>query len=214
MRQVLLLWLCWIGALAAMCAQEVDSPYLAVRTDGVSSVLDSAYLAQIDSVMQLYEQMERQRQVEQVIHRFEEQRLKKEMSMDFSGVLPLARGMLLTWTDHNFMTHPAQFEPKRGRCNWIDYGVAATPLLANWVMKAAGVKSRSKLERMLTANAMALGLSFGVTELLKSTVNETRPDLSDNRTFSSGHASFAFVAATVLHREYGYISPWISVGGY
>ncbi|MDE5739548.1 MAG: phosphatase PAP2 family protein [Bacteroidaceae bacterium] len=214
MRQVLLLWLCWVGALAAMCAQGVDSPRVAARVDGADGVLDSVYLAQIDSVMQLYEQMERQRQVEQVIHRFEEQRLKKEMSMDFSGVLPLARGMLLTWTDHNFMTHPAQFESKGDRCNWIDYGVAATPLLANWVMKAAGVKSRSKLERMLTANAMALGLSFGVTELLKSTVNETRPDLSDNQSFSSGHASFAFVAATVLHREYGHISPWISVGGY
>ena len=26
--------------------------------------------------------------------------------------------------------------------------------------------------------------------------------------------SFAFVSASILHREYGYISPWITVGGY
>lgn len=176
--------------------------------------LDSAYLAQIDSIMQADEQMRRQQQVEEVIRKFEEKRLKKEMSFGINGALPLARGLLLTWTDHSFINHPAQFERKGDKCNWVDYGVAGAPLVANWVMKAAGVKSRSKTERMLTANAMALGISFGTSELLKNTVHEYRPDRSDKRGFPSGHATFAFVSASVLSREYGYISPWISVGGY
>lgn len=32
--------------------------------------------------------------------------------------------------------------------------------------------------------------------------------------FPSQHTSMAFVAATLLHREYGHYSPWISIGGY
>ena len=32
--------------------------------------------------------------------------------------------------------------------------------------------------------------------------------------FPSQHTSMAFVAATILHQEYGHYSPWISIGGY
>lgn len=193
--------------------EQLDSVMVSTPTVPVQQ-LDSAYLAQIDSIMQVYETSNQQKKIEGVIRKFEEARLKKEMTMSMDGVLPLARGLLLTWTDHNSITHPAQFERKGDGCNWFDYGVAGAPLVANWVMKAAGVKSRSKLERMLTANAMALSISLGTSELLKSTIKETRPDGSDRRSFSSGHTSFAFVSATVLSREYGYISPWISVGSY
>ncbi|MBP3213428.1 MAG: phosphatase PAP2 family protein [Bacteroidaceae bacterium] len=190
-----------------------DSFVVATPTVPVQQ-MDSTYLAQIDSLMQTYETVRQQQKVEAAVRQFEALRLKKEMSMSTDGVLPLARGLLLTWTDHNSITHPAQFERKGDGCNWIDYGVAGAPLVANWVMKAAGVKSRSKLERMLTANAMALSISFGASELLKHTIHETRPDRSDRHSFPSGHTSFAFVSATVLSREYGYISPWISVGSY
>ena len=175
---------------------------------------DSAYLAEIDSIMRVYEEMKQRRQVEQAVMQYEETKLKKEMSFSTEGTLAVARGLLLTWTDHGFTHHPARFEPLGDKYNWGDYAVAGAPLVANWVMKAAGVKSRSKTERMLTANAMALSLSFGMSELLKNTVKEWHPDNSDRRTFPSGHVSFAFASACILHREYGYISPWITVGGY
>lgn len=176
--------------------------------------VDSAYMSEIDSIMRVYEEMKKQQQVEQVVRQYEETKLKKEMSFHTDGTLALARGLLLTWTDHSFMEHSAQFKPWGDKCNWGDYAVAGAPLVANWVMKAAGVKSRSKTERMLTANAMALSLSFGLSELLKETNPQWRPDDSDRRSFTSGHASFAFVSASILHREYGHISPWITVGGY
>ena len=41
-----------------------------------------------------------------------------------------------------------------------------------------------------------------------------RPDGTDNHSFPSGHTAVAFCGATVLHKEYGKISPWISVAGY
>lgn len=175
---------------------------------------DSAYIAEIDSIIQEFEARKRIQQVEKVIKQTEQLRLKKEMSFTPQGALPLARGLFSYWTDHKFVAHPAIYERQSDRYTWTDYGVGGFPLLANWVMKAAGVKSRSKLERMLTANAMAFGISVGITEGMKNTLRETRPDGTDNRSFPSGHSSFAFVSASILSREYGYISPWITVGGY
>ena len=176
--------------------------------------VDSAFLVQMDSLVQAYEQMERQQQVEKVVKQFEKTMLQKEMSFKTGGNLILARGLLQTWTDHRFIKQPAQFEQKSDNYNWADYAVGGAPLIANWALKAAGVRSRSKIERMMTANAMALGISAGTTKILKELVTETRPDQTDNHAFPSGHASFAFVSATVLSREYGYISPWITIGSY
>ena len=187
-----------------------DSFVVATPTVPVQQ-MDSTYLAQIDSLMQTYETVRQQQKVEAAVRQFEALRLKKEMSMSTDGVLPLARGLLLTWTDHNSITHPAQFERKGDGCNWIDYGVAGAPLVANWVMKAAGVKSRSKLERMLTANAMALSISFGASELLKHTIHETRPDRSDRHSFPSGHTATAFLGAELVRLEYG---AWAGAGAY
>ena len=175
---------------------------------------DSAYIAEIDSIIQEFEARKRMEQVEQVVRQYERLRLKKEMSFTPQGALPLARGLILTWTDHDFIKHPAIFEKKSDRYTWTDYAVGGLPLAVNWTMKAAGVKSRSKLERMLTANALAYGISLGMTEGLKSTVKETRPDQTDTHSFPSGHTSFAFVSASILSREYGYLSPWITIGGY
>lgn len=176
--------------------------------------LDSAFLVQMDSLVQAYEQMERQQQVEKVVKQFEKAMLQKEMSFKTDGSLVLARGLLQTWTDHRFIKQPAQFEPKSDNYNWADYAVGGAPLIVNWALKAAGVQSRSKIERMMTANVMALGISAGTTKILKELVTETRPDRTDNHAFPSGHASFAFVSATVLSREYGYLSPWITIGSY
>lgn len=175
---------------------------------------DTAMMQQMDSLLVEYERQKQQEKVEAAIRQYEQARLKKEMSFGTDGVLPLARGLLLSWTDHGYITRTAHFESKGDGCNWTDYAVGGAPLVANWVMKAAGVKSRSKVERMLTANAMALGLSFGMSETLKHTVREGRPDQSDLHAFPSGHASFAFVSASILSREYGYHSPWITVGSY
>ena len=45
-------------------------------------------------------------------------------------------------------------------------------------------------------------------------VDEERPDGSDYKSFPSGHAAIAFAGAHSLHKEYGHLSPWVSVAGY
>lgn len=50
----------------------------------------------------------------------------------------------------------------------------------------------------------SIGAAWGVTEILKRTVPEERPDKSDRRSFPSGHASQSFAAAGSLHKRYGW----------
>jgi len=48
----------------------------------------------------------------------------------------------------------------------------------------------------------------------KQLTHHLRPDGSSYNSFPSGHTAQAFVAATFLHKEYGHISPWVSVSAY
>ena len=192
--------------------EEADSISGSVSVQ--SEEADSLFLMEIDSLIIHYEEMERRKKVENVIKSFNERRLEREMKFSMDGSLHLVRGLLLLWTDHNFMMRDAYFEKKSNTFKWTDYAVGGIPLLANWALKAAGVQSRSKIERMLSANAMALGVSFGAAELLKLSVREGRPDQSDKNSLPSAHTSFAFVSATVLSREYGHLSPWVTIGSY
>ncbi|MBF1628385.1 MAG: phosphatase PAP2 family protein [Prevotella sp.] len=81
-------------------------------------------------------------------------------------------------------------------------------------LKAAGVPSRSSWGRMIMSDAITITLMTGVVQGLKYTTNVTRPDGSNKQSFPSGHTATAFMTATMLSKEYGHISPWVSVGAY
>lgn len=88
------------------------------------------------------------------------------------------------------------------------------PATAMFAMKAAGVPGRSSWERMLWSDAASGLLMVGLTQGLKHGTRIERPDGTDSHSFPSGHTAMAFMTATMLSKEYGHISPWISVGGY
>ena len=142
----------------------------------------------------------------------EDSLIREEMRFNQDGLLMPVRGIIQTFTHRSFNNLPGPYRENNHR--WEDYGLALSPLAATWAMKAFGVKSRSTTRRMLTANGMALGLTVGLTQMLKWSVSETRPDGSNDNSFPSMHASLAYMGATVLSREYGHISPWITIGGY
>lgn len=50
----------------------------------------------------------------------------------------------------------------------------------------------------------SIGAAWLVTEGLKETFPETRPDGSDRRSFPSGHASLSFAAAATMQNRYGW----------
>ena len=96
----------------------------------------------------------------------------------------------------------------------LDDVLQYVPYASVLTLKACGVKSRDEWPQLLVATAGSWVVSAGVSYTLKHTIHEWRPDNSDNRSFPSGHSAFAFAGATVLHKEFGHLSPWISVAGY
>ena len=58
------------------------------------------------------------------------------------------------------------------------------------------------------------GVFKSIALTFKELYDENGPDGTRSDAFPSGHSALAFMSATILSREYGHISPWISVGGY
>lgn len=106
----------------------------------------------------------------------------------------------------------AQHKPYRG--DGVEDYLRFVPVVSAYAMKAAGVDSRSPWKRLLVNTATAFAIDAAFTYGLKYTVKSTRPDGTDNHSFPSGHASFAFFGAAILDKEFRRVSPWISVAGY
>ena len=81
-------------------------------------------------------------------------------------------------------------------------------------MKAFGYESRTKWGGMLVSDAFSVGIMAGVVNGLKYSVRRLRPDGSRYNSFPSGHTATSFMTATMLHKEYGWRSPWFSIGAY
>ena len=94
--------------------------------------------------------------------------------------------------------------------DYTQYAPAAVMLIA----KACGYDSRTGWGRMLTADAFSIAIMTGVTQGMKYTIRRKRPDCATRNSFPSGHTGTAFMTATLLHKEYGWRSPWWSIGGY
>ena len=89
-----------------------------------------------------------------------------------------------------------------------------TPAAVMVGLKAFGYEGRSSWGRMIVSDAFSFGGMFVAVKGLKYIVGRERPDGSDFHSFPSGHSAVAFMSATMLHKEYGWRSPWFSIGGY
>jgi hypothetical protein len=94
-----------------------------------------------------------------------------------------------------------------------DY-VRFAPSVAAYALSICGLKSKHKFINRSVILAVAYISSDFVVYNTKKIVQEPRPDKTENTSMPSQHTAMAFVAATFLDHELGYISPWISVGGY
>ncbi|TGE26972.1 phosphatase PAP2 family protein [Hymenobacter metallicola] len=89
------------------------------------------------------------------------------------------------------------------------------PVVAAYALQVAGVKGERGIVPFSLIYLLAHHLNMGVTSNLKRLCQEQRPDNpTDFSSFPSSHTSEAFMTATLLHEQYGKVSPWISVGGY
>ena len=96
----------------------------------------------------------------------------------------------------------------------FDDVVQYVPYASVFALKACGVESRDDWTKLAVTTAASWVATAGAGWVLKHTVKEWRPDNSDQKSFPSGHSLIAFGGATALHKEFGKVSPWISVAGY
>lgn len=140
---------------------------------------------------------------------------KKDYKIDitYQGLGFVAAGLLIKSRQHDFREMRNLFQ-KDYHQPWDNFTQYA-PLVATWGLHAAGVEGQSSWKRLAASNAISAMFMAGLTNSLKYTVRERRPDGSSSNSFPSGHTATAFMAATILHKEYGQTqSPWYSVAGY
>ena len=135
----------------------------------------------------------------------------KEIS--FMGAPLIISGFIVKSQKKEFRAIRNNFEPHFEK--HLDDYLQYTPLAATYIMKAFGVKGRSKWRRLVVSNVFSAAIMAGMVNVIKYSTKEIRPDGSSADAFPSGHTATAFMAATILHKEYGMTrSPWYSVGGY
>jgi len=173
------------------------------------TTVDSAYMAGIERMI---DSVERRQQAQMVVRDFEKELMRDEMSMHFEEMLPLLRGGIQYFSNKRFNERDGRFRDHDQEVG--DYMPAFSPLVATYVLELAGVKGRSKWQRLVTANAFAFALNAGLSWGTKRTFRERRPNKTDRESFPSGHSAVAFLSAAILEREYGHLSPWVGVGGY
>ena len=139
----------------------------------------------------------------------------------------IALTFLLLLTAGGGMSLRAQFKPNfdtdihaiRNSCipgfhysydDYLQYAPAGVML----ALKASGYESRSSWGRMLASDALSVAVMSAAVNGVKYSVGRLRPDGSRHNSFPSGHTATAFMTATMLHKEYGWKSPWFSIGGY
>jgi membrane-associated phospholipid phosphatase len=101
--------------------------------------------------------------------------------------------------------------------DYIDLGddyLRYAPAIGAYALSICGLKSKHRFINRSVILTMAYISSDFVVHNLKTITKEARPDNQAFNSFPSQHTAIAFIAATFLDHELGYISPWISVGGY
>ena len=125
----------------------------------------------------------------------------------------LVAGGLATYAFDKHFYSIREAHLSRFRKSYDDY-TQYLPIAVMFGMKAAGVKGQSSWGELLLSDALSVAIVAGVVNGGKSLVGKERPDGSSNNSFPSGHTTTAFMAATMLHKEYGEVSPWVSIGAY
>lgn len=95
--------------------------------------------------------------------------------------------------------------------DYLQYVPSATVLALNAFYDRQG--TRRFVDRM-GVHLVAFATMTALTQGLKYTIRERRPDSGARNSFPSGHTATAFMGAELLRIEYAHISPWIGYAGY
>lgn len=130
----------------------------------------------------------------------------------YMGVPLIAGGLLMQGADHHVRNMRYQYAANFHTS--VDAYTQYLPAAVMLGLKAGGVESRSQWGRMLVSDAFSAAIMAVAVNTIKQTADVQRPDGSAYNSFPSGHTATAFMTATMLSREYGHKSPWVSYGSY
>ena len=85
----------------------------------------------------------------------------------------------------------------------IDDFTQYTGLALTTGLKLAGVEGRSSWPRMAASTVASYAVMAALVNGIKYSVGDERPDRKTRNSWPSGHTATSFVAATILHKEYG-----------
>lgn len=97
----------------------------------------------------------------------------------------------------------------------LDDYIQYTPTMMLYGIRIGGIEGKSSWKRLLTTHALSAVTMAAITNGVKYSVSEPRPNGKGKESYPSGHTALAFMSATMVHHEYGLTrSPWYSVGAY
>ncbi|MDE6271250.1 MAG: phosphatase PAP2 family protein [Muribaculaceae bacterium] len=100
--------------------------------------------------------------------------------------------------------------PRNGIHTRIDNYIQYAPLAAGVALNLA---EHDRLDR-IGVQVLGMATMTLLTQGLKHTVRERRPDTDARNSFPSGHTATAFLGAELLRMQSSHISPWIGYSGY
>lgn len=104
--------------------------------------------------------------------------------------------------------------PRNGRHTSVDDYIQYAPSATVFILNAVGVHGRHRMMDRLGIHLLSFATMTALTQGLKHTVREKRPDSGARNSFPSGHTATAFMGAELLRLEYADVSPWIGYAGY
>lgn len=88
------------------------------------------------------------------------------------------------------------------------------PVAQIYLGKTFGFKPKNDFHHQTINIVIANVMAVSVTEVLKRTVKEVRPDQSSDSSFPSGHTTVAFTNAALLYYEYKDSNLWYASSGF
>jgi len=147
------------------------------------------------------------------LHEYYKNSLKK--SAIISGSL-LTGGLIMfsnpVYDRHNFQIDFRNLYPTFN--SHIDDYLQFSPLAIMYGLDLSGIKPRNNFIEQTIISVKAEIFAIAVSYALKYSTHVMRPDGSNSQSFPSGHTTQAFMAATMLHEEFGQNNIGISIAAF